>query len=186
MILISAFLKIPWVLLYFKMHCACPWSYISMAKRWDCWKILESENCAVPLTIHYVHETDSLLAQSFTPSVTFWAAQKPCFPHTVPHDVVLVIPCWNVVPPPALWILTFFPAFLSNKFVWFPEGFGVDLYIAQFRRCFVRLYNDGGVFQILLRAYWEQSLLNRFPAICVKDCHYHWLFWTFSIGDSKE
>jgi len=51
---------------------------------------------------------------------------------------------------------------------------------------FLRLYTDSGVFQILLRAYWEQGLLNRFPAICVKNCHYHWLFWTFCIGYSKE
>jgi len=84
MILISAFLKIPWVLLYSKMHFACPWSLMSMAKRWDYWQILESENCAVPLTIHCAHETDSLFAQSLTQSVTFWAVQIPCFPYSVP------------------------------------------------------------------------------------------------------
>jgi hypothetical protein len=151
MILISAFLKIPFD------HPLCTWDRIvigsivyTSCNILGCTKILFSSQCTPWYGVCYT------LLECCPPSAT------------------------------TLWILTFFPAFLINKFVWFPEEFGVDLNIAQFRRCFVRLYNDGGVFQILLRAYWQQGVLNRFPAICVKDCHYHWLFWTFSIGDSKE
>jgi len=53
------------------------------------------------------------------------------------------------------------------------------MYVAQFHRCVARFYTDRDVFQILLRAYWEHGLLNRFLVICVKDYHYHWLFWMF-------